>query len=706
MVPKLSTFLAFLNLYLDKDYSVQRALYILSVLITLYPLYRRHQNQRLAPRQPPETGWLRSFKAILRDSFDVKHEHPDLRLFEGDPDMDAYLAAQSSEHLQRMCEELPQIYSVLGMSEESDSLLLFPPSPILVCTPRTTCMFCIDPLYPSHLYREETRSIPLLAYNFRWVQATLVVAKCGKCHAKYYPDKVTYRAGPGRSRVQRLECDAAYLRVSKHGVWVHRRVARAQENAVVKFHCGWTSFTEWLNDTIESGTHTKVTIRQSQRLYLEHFARRLARAHNIEDHLVTPADCTSQILSESVRNLIGRDGGLAPKSMEHGCTECTHVKQYAEELRATGVTLDSAENAVVGSDIEELEEDPDAAGPGPINPSQHKRVAGSERGYVRMAVMDGKTITHRICAADRCENPLVNYKNGRFCLLHIDERLICGITGCGRPVDTTQTDAVTCDSVAHKDWHKKWKSRFGRLTFPGVRRVIRRLNEHSDTPNQAANPNTTVPGTELPELDGVPGKDIKHTFRARTTYCLQTVQWACGCPVGWGKCYVTESPSRALSIIDRLWESCPESRPSFLVYDESCNLLRHIITQNPQSPWLKSTKFIVDVWHYIGHCTTDVLCRSWCNPAPSNGSQPDLIQVTTDANGNSHKTRAFNTETAEQFNSWLSGYEAQLRQMSDVNYDFTIHVLMLLYKEQVEKKNLKRKMELSDEFWNKVHSTE
>ncbi|KAJ7048808.1 hypothetical protein C8F01DRAFT_1213591 [Mycena amicta] len=589
------------------------------------------------------------------------------------------------------------------MADGSDSPLRFPPAPILMCTPRTMCMFCVDPLYPSRLYREEAKSVPLLAYDFHWVQATLAVAKCGKCNAKYYPDKVTYTHGVGRSRVQRLECDAEFLRVSKHGVWIDRRVARAQENAVVKFHCGWTSFTD-------------------QRLYLEHFSRRLARAHGVEDRLITPADCGSQVLSASVRDLVGRDGGLAPKSMEHGCTECTHIKQYAEELRATGVALDSAENAVVGSDV----------APQPVrfkfSVALHQLiekceyrfkkiirmmpvpmldlVAGTERGYVRMAVMDGKTITHRICAVDRCENALVNYKNGRFCLLHIDERLICGITGCGRPVDTMQTAAVTCDSVAHKDWHKKWKSRFGRLTFPGVRRVIRRLNEQSESSNPAASTNPAIPGTELPELEGVPGADIKHTFRARTTYCLQTVQWACGCPIGWGKCYVTESPSRALRIINRLWASHPESRPSFMVYDEACNLLRHIVTQNQQNPWLKSTKFIVDVWHYIGHCTTDVLCRSWCNPAPSNGSQPDLIRITTDSNGNSHKTRAFNTETAEQFNSWLSGYEAQLRQMSDVNYDFTIHVLMLLYKEQVEKRNLKHEMELSDEFWNKVHSTE
>ncbi|KAJ6536037.1 hypothetical protein B0H19DRAFT_962890, partial [Mycena capillaripes] len=125
----------------------------------------------------------------------------------------------------------------------------------------------------------------------------------------------------------------------------------------------------------------------------------------------------------------------------------------------------------------------------------------------------------------------------------------------------------------------------------------------------------------------------------------------CGCPIGWGKCYNSESSSQVLAIIDNIWVDHPNSRPSFLAYDDACNLLCHTVTQNPDSPWLSSTKFIVDAWHYIGHRATDILCRIWCNPAPMNGSQPDLITVEVDNNGRQHTTRAFNTETAEQLNA-------------------------------------------------------
>ena len=175
---------------------------------------------------------------------------------------------------------------------------------------------------------------------------------------------------------------------------------------------------------------------------------------------------------------------------------------------------------------------------------------------------------------------------------------------------------------------------------------------------------------------------------------------SCGMPIGWGKCYRSESASQVLGIINALWENNEELRPSFLCYDDACDLLRHIVTQNPLDPWLKSTKFIVDAWHYIGHRATDVLCRIWCNPAPTNGSQPDLVLVQQDGQGHSHQTRAFNTETAEQLNAWINGYEASLRQMTDVNFDLFLHALMLIFTEIVAERIKRKDRELPDEFWN------
>lgn len=173
-------------------------------------------------------------------------------------------------------------------------------------------------------------------------------------------------------------------------------------------------------------------------------------------------------------------------------------------------------------------------------------------------------------------------------------------------------------------------------------------------------------------------------------------------PIGWGKCYKAESAPQVLQILTNIWAEHQDEKPGLLAYDDACDLLRHIVTQDANSDWLQTTKFVVDAWHYIGHRATDILCRLWCNPSPTNGAQPDLIRVEEDDDGVKHTTRAFNTETAEQLNSWLNGYEPQLRQMSDVNYDFFVHSLMMLYKELVEARIAKRNRELDDEFWDEV----
>ena len=295
------------------------------------------------------------------------------------------------------------------------------------------------------------------------------------------------------------------------------------------------------------------------------------------------------------------------------------------------------------------------------------------------------------CTLDECRGPLTNYRNGRFCEDHINFKDICGIIPCGQPIGAA--GALTCNNPSHKAYYQRWLSRFGRLSYQGVKRVIRRQRAAEGEP-QAGHPELRP---ELPAIGNTPGHEVVQTFRAGSIYCIETVQWACGCPVGWGKCYKSESSPQVLAILDCVWEKTPESRPAFVTYDDACNLLRHIVIQDPQSPWLTSTRFIVDAWHYIGHRATDVLCRTWCNPAPANGTQPDLVIAQEDDSGEVHLTRAFNTETSEQLNAWLNGFEAQMRQMTDYNFDFFMHSILLIYKDAVEERIVQKGYGLPDE---------
>ncbi|KAJ7885921.1 hypothetical protein B0H14DRAFT_3733487 [Mycena olivaceomarginata] len=690
-----------LDSFFPPELAVQQALYVLGVIISLYPIARLHLNQmHEARRQSPLTGWMRSIHTLLTRAF---HEEEN--------NVEAWttginLAGEYSDYISR---DLHRLYTMLGLTDDTadPASFLFRPARHILCSPRLNCKFCppMDRnLVPSLRRRSKGKAqrVWLLDSTFKWVSADLLVGHCATCKADYYPDMITQKAvAGGRKRTQVLEYEPEFLRVSKQGVWVHRDIARAQEKALQCFHSGWSNFAEWVNNTTND-INVTFTTRQSQRLFTEHFSRRLLVAHGKRESFSCEAHPTTKLLAQAVRNMIGENGGVVPGSMKHGCRDCTHIKQFGDGDGEGGNMAQSGE--IVGSQ----------AGPaGPMDPNalqlpanlpevlprQPQPGPGNPVGYTRMAVMDGKTLKHKKCALDDCQQPLFNFKNGRFCEGHLDYQNKCGVIPCGRP--TASPDSLTCDDEAHIGWYKQYDDRFHRLSFPGVQRVIRRqMGDLETNDHEIRGPTLQV---QLQALGDTPGGKVVHTFKARTIYCLQTVQWSCGVPVGWGKCYRSESTPQVLAFINKVWEGCPESRPSFMVYDKACELLRHIVTQDMQDLWLTSTKFIVDAWHYINHRTTDTLCRTRCNPAPTDGSQPDLVISEVDDNGVAHQTRAFNTETAEQLNSWLNGFESQLRQMTDINFDFFIHVLMMLYGETVEKRVVSKNRGLTQEFWDEVN---
>ncbi|EKM48949.1 uncharacterized protein PHACADRAFT_107890, partial [Phanerochaete carnosa HHB-10118-sp] len=574
------------------------------------------------------------------------------------------------------------------------------PLKVILTSPHTSCTRCPPTTrFRSLRLRTKTQNTRVLDASFFWRKGVLLVGHCPSCGADHYPDRITYRGVQGE-RLQRLEYQATYLRISKHGLWVDRRVALGQENAVREFRAGWSNFAKWISAMTRDGP--AMTYRQSRRLFIEHFGRRLLLAHGHSASFACPANLDSSMFAEHIRDMIGKDGGTLARSLQHGCMDCTHHKRYHTDLLDEGAVLDDdPESAGLAGaiDLPNSPEDDDGlahqetpAGLPRRPPRQEGPPPNAPRGYVRMAVMDGKVVGHRICAVDDCTAPLFNFKNGRFCREHLELlRDKCGIIPCGRL--RRAGNALTCDNPAHSQWEDAWANRFQRISYPTIRRVIRERRQADG--NEAFH-------LQLPPLGDIPGNQVVHTFRARTVYCIETVQWSCGMPIGWGKCYKSESTPQVLSIMNRIWEDNFDLRPSFLCYDDACDLLRHIVTQNVEDPWLKSTKFIVDAFHYVNHRATDVLCRLWCNPAPTNGSQPDLVLVERDQQGRTHQTRAFNTETAEQLNAWLQGYEAPLRNMTDVNFDLFVHALFLLFAEDVQARIERKDRALGEEFWENM----
>jgi hypothetical protein len=110
-------------------------------------------------------------------------------------------------------------------------------------------------------------------------------------------------------------------------------------------------------------------------------------------------------------------------------------------------------------------------------------------------------------------------------------------------------------------------------------------------------------------------------------------------------------------------------------------LIRHVLcfghafqTTNGYSG-KKTSRFIVDSYHYINHCSTDSLCRKWCNPAPLDGSAPNLVIVEKDKKGQPYHKHEFNTQACEQLNAWLGGFET-MRKMTVGNSNWFLHTML------------------------------
>ena len=145
--------------------------------------------------------------------------------------------------------------------------------------------------------------------------------------------------------------------------------------------------------------------------------------------------------------------------------------------------------------------------------------------------------------------------------------------------------------------------------------------------------------------DDTPPPRIKHFFSPARSYCVETVVAPCGVVIAWTKFYRSESPTNILNFLEALYPT-PESRPAYICIDKACSVLRSAIANGSWEEWKKTTRFIVDSYHYANHRATDQLCAKYCNPSPTDGSAPNLVQLTRDRHGAMQMQRAFNTQVS------------------------------------------------------------
>ena len=80
------------------------------------------------------------------------------------------------------------------------------------------------------------------------------------------------------------------------------------------------------------------------------------------------------------------------------------------------------------------------------------------------------------------------------------------------------------------------------------------------------------------------------------------------------------------------------------------------------------------------------MCWTYCNPAPLDGSAPNLVIEAETKDGEKYLKRAFNTQACEQLNGWIGGFDSILKRMTIDNFNWFLHVMLFYHTRNVLEK--------------------
>jgi hypothetical protein len=200
---------------------------------------------------------------------------------------------------------------------------------------------------------------------------------------------------------------------------------------------------------------------------------------------------------------------------------------------------------------------------------------------------------------------------------------------------TSVPDTMACTD--HQGLWKKYKLDHSAGSLAGSKRMLNRQQENLEwnTKDKHESQPHDQPPTKV--------KKTKHFFGPATFYCVETICNPCGVVEAWAKFAKSESESNILAFINKIYPT-KESRPDYICIDKGCRLLKHIVAQGLWDEWSETTRIIVDSYHYQTHRKSDILCRQWCDPAPTDGSAPNLVIPAIASDGSTYQKRAFNTQ--------------------------------------------------------------
>ena len=94
---------------------------------------------------------------------------------------------------------------------------------------------------------------------------------------------------------------------------------------------------------------------------------------------------------------------------------------------------------------------------------------------------------------------------------------------------------------------------------------------------------------------------VKNYFTPGCFYCVETICAPCGVVIAWAKFDRAESPTNILNFLADVYPNEP-SRPDYICIDKTCQVLHTAISNGSwETTWQKTSRFIVDAYHYQNH---------------------------------------------------------------------------------------------------------
>ncbi|PPQ86498.1 hypothetical protein CVT26_008260, partial [Gymnopilus dilepis] len=530
--------------------------------------------------------------------------------------------------------------------------------------------------------------------NTVFYDVPVLTGRCSVCSTTYHGDRERFKHARYDLWNNCYLNSAKYLKVGQ-SVWVDRIFGQGVINGTYNFHASASAYMQYWNDSaLAKGIQFRFSRRHIWQAFVQESIRMVASVNG--DELSLPENTNISTVTKLAFQKLGQKGVL-PIGLNHSCSACKQPHKADADIvgnddPAAIVDADENENvpALVGEDAEVSA----------ANTAQARQETQQRREQldhtmdvdnnlnrkedVEMIILDGIVMGPTHCSYDGCTEDLKNSRGGAFCWDH--ERNygpLCRVKNCNN-VKIANTQA--CQN--HQAEWKKYKAEHSRAALGGVRRRLQRPDEHVPWQNYAQR----APRRHDNNDDDDEPPPRTHFFGPSRYYCVETICAPCGVVIAWTKFDKSESPTNILQFISDVYPH-EQTRPAYICIDKACRVLRTAITHEER--WghlLETSRFIVDSYHYINHRVSDYLCRKFCNPAPLDGSAPNLVKTVVDKFGNRALARAFNTIACEQLNAWLGGFESILKRMTPGNFDWFLHVILLYHTIQVIQKQERKQL--------------